>query len=72
MSAIPATRSTYARALAMGGYGLVVASLFTVWITGLAAFVVAFLRMPRGRAADEPVDSADDELERGGQPAHAA
>jgi uncharacterized membrane protein len=38
-----AARSPYARALAMGGYALVAASLFTVWITGLAAFVVAFL-----------------------------
>ncbi len=43
MTDLPVERSISGRALAMGGYALVAASLFTVWITGLAAFVVAFL-----------------------------
>lgn len=32
-----------ARGLAMAGYGLVIASFFTVWLTGLAAWLLAFL-----------------------------
>ena len=51
MTELAPDRSTYARALAMGGYGLVAASLFTVWITGLAAFVVAWLH----RKSADPV-----------------
>lgn len=37
------TAALRARSLALVGYGLVIASFFTVWITGFAAWLLAFL-----------------------------